>query len=36
MGVQALCLLASLNAECDSVDQFADVTRTAFQQHPDR
>ncbi|GAB3976624.1 IS110 family transposase [Actinoallomurus acanthiterrae] len=35
MGVQALRLLATLNAECDSVDQLADATQEAFQQHPD-
>jgi transposase len=35
MGVQALRLLASLNAECDSVDQLADATTAAFRQHPD-
>jgi transposase len=35
MGVQARRLLATLNAECDSVDQLAEATLEAFRQHPD-
>ncbi|MFI0372053.1 IS110 family transposase [Actinomadura sp. 1N219] len=35
MGVQALRLLATLNAECDSVDQLATATEDAFRRHPD-
>ncbi|MFN2477885.1 MAG: IS110 family transposase, partial [Pseudonocardiaceae bacterium] len=35
MGVQALRLLATLNTECDSVDQLGQATANAFAKHPD-
>ncbi|MGI5328295.1 IS110 family transposase [Actinomadura nitritigenes] len=35
MGIQALRLVATLNAECDSVNLLADATAEAFQLHPD-
>ena len=35
MGAQALRLLATLNTECDSVEQLGQATATAFAQHPD-
>jgi Transposase len=35
MGAQALRLLATLNIECDSVDQLGQATATAFATHPD-
>lgn len=35
MGTQALRLLATLNAECDSVDQLGEACMKAFHQHPD-
>lgn len=35
MGVQALQLLATLNTECDSVEQLGQATANAFAQHPD-
>ncbi|MFF2132890.1 IS110 family transposase [Streptomyces olivochromogenes] len=35
MGIQALRLLATLDAECASVDQLAEACLDAFRQHPD-
>ena len=35
MGAQALRLLATLDTECDSVDQLGQATAEAFAQHPD-
>ena len=35
MGVQALALLAMLNAACDSVDRLGKATIEAFRKHPD-
>lgn len=35
MGEQALALLASLDAECASVDRLSEAVTQAFQQHPD-
>lgn len=35
MGAQALALLATLNAECDSVERLGEATIAAFTQHPD-
>lgn len=35
MGAQALRLLATLNTECDSVDQLGDAVAEAFAIHPD-
>ena len=35
MGAQALALLASLNAECNSVERLGEATIAAFTQHPD-
>lgn len=35
MGVQALALLATLNAACDSVDRIGEATIEAFRKHPD-
>lgn len=35
MGVQALALLAMLNAACDNVDRLGEATVEAFRQHPD-
>jgi hypothetical protein len=35
MGVQALALLAALNAACAGADQLATATADAFAQHPD-
>lgn len=35
MGRQAVALLATLNAECDNVDQLAEQAVGAFRQHPD-
>ena len=35
MGAQALRLLATLNTECDSVDQLGDAVAEAFATHPD-
>lgn len=35
MGCQALALLATLNAECESVDQLANAVAEAFAHHPD-
>lgn len=35
MGIQALRLLATLDAECVSVDQLAEACLEAFRQHPD-
>ncbi|MEU4196792.1 IS110 family transposase [Kribbella sp. NPDC026611] len=35
LGRQALALLATLDAECASVDQLAQATIEAFEQHPD-
>jgi transposase len=35
MGAQALRLLATLNTECDSVDQLSQAIAEAFAQHPD-
>lgn len=35
MGVQALILLATLNAACDGLAQFAQAIAEHFRQHPD-
>jgi transposase len=35
MGAQALRLLATLDTECDSVDQLGQAVAVAFAQHPD-
>ncbi|GAA0270180.1 IS110-like element IS117 family transposase [Actinomadura nitritigenes] len=35
MGAQALRLLATLNIECDSVDELAEAALAGFQKHPD-
>ena len=35
MGAQALRLLATLNTECDSVDQLGDAVAEVFATHPD-
>ena len=35
MGAQALRLLATLNTECDSVDQLGHAVTVAFAAHPD-
>jgi hypothetical protein len=35
MGVQALALLAALDAACAGADQLAEATADAFAQHPD-
>ena len=35
MGAQALRLLATLDTECDSVEQLGDATTEAFATHPD-
>jgi len=35
MGTQALALLATLNAECASVEQLAEAAGETFRQHPD-
>lgn len=35
MGTQAQRLLATLNTECDSVEELANATAEAFAQHPD-
>lgn len=35
MGVQALVLLATLNAACDGLAQLAEAVAEQFQQHPD-
>lgn len=35
MGTQALRLLATVDTECDSVDELAAATAEAFTQHPD-
>lgn len=35
LGRQALALLATLNAECDSADQLGQTAMETFQQHPD-
>lgn len=34
-GIHALTLLASLNAECASVEKLGDTMSAAFAQHPD-
>jgi hypothetical protein len=34
MGAQALALLATLNAECDSVERLGEATIAAFIRHP--
>ena len=35
MGAQAVALLSTLNAECDSVERLGEATIAAFTQHPD-
>ena len=35
MGVQALALLATLNAACDGLAQLAEAVTEQFRQHPD-
>jgi transposase len=35
MGEQAVALLSTLNAECDSVERLGEATIAAFTQHPD-
>ena len=34
-GIQAVAVLATLNAECTSVDRLGEATAAAFTQHPD-
>jgi hypothetical protein len=35
MGVQALALLAMLNAACEGIEQLGTAAIEAFEQHPD-